>query len=368
MLRQCIRFHAIASPHDTRCSTACARSAISAFVFCAVAVILFTLLEQRKTVDAFIQYGAFRFDLRTALEGLQSEVCFQKIVGAEGKEKVDNSTLAEVAEKKCSARGISESPQETNPKPPATRTRKSKKKSETHDLRPSPPTNLEVFFKPIEPQRIAELVRSFIKTNNLGLAKRLSTSSKYSIDRWVTLLGRRMLSNGAYPTIAPDNTWQFSNDDFYKFLKVKDVVYLDSFEPPDIANVDVVQAQLRINLPNLPISSDLATGAMLLEFGLLLSVAYFLFYQTEALHSESFPASGTFFAIFNRTPIRHCTFLILTVSPPVAVLLLALQAQTYMEKVVNWGIFGLVVLICIQIAYREGQARFTLRQVGRDSE
>ena len=196
----------------------------------------------------------------------------------------------------------------------------------------------------------------------MPLATRLSYSSKYSIDRWLELFGRRLWQGGSRPKVSDDGTWLIPKDDFYKFLTLQDFIAFDSLEYPSLSVIDSAQTHLRIQAPSIPISSDLGTGVMLTQFGLLLSVSYFLLYQREARYSVTFPASGTFFAIFNRTRTRNTIFLFLAVLPPIMSLLITSQSQSEIETLVGWSITSLVTLVCIQIAYSEAKTRWELRR------
>jgi hypothetical protein len=351
-MEKTIAFNSAPSPHDIRCSATCGRSAISAFVFCAVGVILFTLLEEHKALEAYLKYLAFRGDLRAAIERQKEDACLKKIESRIGKEKFYASRLVDIGHIPC------ELPPQTKPSSP-----KSKKieRSKGKDvLPPVAPTGLFISSTSDEPQKVADLIDEFLKSGNLGLAKRLSYSSKYSIDRWIALFGRRIWIGGSRPEVSADGNWAIPKGDLFKYFTLRDILDLDALEFPNISNIDTFQTQLRVQVPSIPISSDLGTGAMLTQFGLLLSVGYFLLYQTESRHSATFPASGTFFAIFNRTPTRNAIFLFLAASPPIVSFLITTQSQSEMETLVSWFITSLVILICVQIAYGEAKARHML--------
>lgn len=353
-MKESIEFNSESSAHDTRCSAACSRSAISAFVFCAVGVILFTLLEEHKSLEAYLKYVAFRGDLRTGIERIKEDTCLKQIESRIGKDKFYTSKLVDIGNMPC------ELPPQT--KPSSTKSKKVAKSKDKDETPPTSPTGLYISSMPDEPQKIADLINEFIKLGTLSLAKRLSYSSKYSIDRWLSLFGRRLWAGGSRPEVVANGTWNIPNGDLYKFFTIQDILDLDSIDFPSLSSIDSAQTQLRIQVPSIPISSDLGTGVMLTQFGLLLSVGYFLLYQTEARHSVTFPASGTFFAIFNRTPTRNAIFLFLAASPPIVSFLITTQSQSEMETLVGWFINSLITLVCVQIAYGEAKARQLLKQ------
>ena len=353
-MKESIEFNSESSAHDIRCSSACSRSAISTFVFCAVGVILFALLTEHKALEAYLKYVAFRGDLRTGIERIKEDPCLKKIESRIGKDKFYTSKLVDIGTMECELR-----PQ-TKPIPAKSKKlAQSKAKDETP---PTPPANLFISSTPDEPQKITDLISEFIKLGNLSLAKRLSYSSKYSIDRWLALFGRKLWTGGSRPEVVADGTWSIPKGDPYKFFTIQDILDLDSLDFPNLTSIDSTQTQLRIQIPSIPISSDLGTGVMLTQFGLLLSVGCFLLYQTEARHSVTFPASGTFFAIFNRTPTRNAIFLFLVACPPIVSLVITTQSQNEMATLVGWFITSLITIVCVQIAYGEAKARQLLKQ------
>ena len=353
-MKEGIEFNSESSAHDIRCSATCSRSAISAFVFCAVGVILFTLLEEHKALEAYLKYVAFRGDLRTGIERIKEDVCLKHIESRLGKDKLYTSKLIDIGNMECELR-----PQT---KPSSLKVKKIPNATGKDETPPAPPMNLFMPSSPDEPQKMAALISEFIFLGNLSLAKRLSYSSKYSIDRWLALFGRRLWSDGSRPEVSPDGTWLIPKEDIYKFFTIQDILDLDSLDFPSLSNIDSAQTHLRIQIPSIPISSDLGTGVILTHFGLLLSVGYFLLYQKEARHSVTFPASGTFFAIFNRTPTRNAVFLFLAALPPIVSFLITTQSQSEMETLIGWFITSLITLVCIQIAYGEAKARRLLKQ------
>lgn len=357
-MKQDIKFNSEASPHDSRCSVACSRSAISIYVLCAVGVILFTLLEERKALEAYLKYVSFRGNLRTALERIKNDACLRKIESRIGTGKLYASKLVDIGSMECDLQ-----PQTTPPPIESNTSKRIPTATDKDDLPPAPPMGLLISSRPEEPQKLADLLSELTAQSNLmPLAKRLSYASKYSIDRWLELFGQRLWQSGSRPEVSDDGIWLIPKGDFYKFLTLQDFIAFDSLEYPSLSVIDSAQAHLRIQAPSIPISSDLGTGVMLTQFGLLLSVSYFLLYQREARYSDTFPASGTFFAVFNRTQTRNTIFLFLTALPPIVSLLITSQSQSEIETLVGWSITSLVTLVCVQITYGEGKTRWELQR------
>ena len=94
-----------ASDLDTRGSEVCTRAGLTALLFSALAVSMLQPLTKQPAFDALEKYIALRFVLKSSLDDLDADPCWQDLrSGAQGDEASNTWNLSQLLAYRCSSK------------------------------------------------------------------------------------------------------------------------------------------------------------------------------------------------------------------------------------------------------------------------
>src|SRR6266849_2809223 len=335
------------SPVDRACSASCTKSGIAALVFSAFALSLMQPLMQIDAFDALSAYVGSRLTLKTALDVLDNDRCWQALRAEPGLEKLP---LVRLKGRKCfyTADGKLMTDTEASkprPSPPvAPPPSTSQKNAPPARAVPAPPTGLMVGGPPLPFGEIQQALSVLGQRETLRVAGSLFPFRfGWSIYWW-----QRRSEDLANKT-SPKHTIDDKSLHFDENLSIDDARVLADFQFLDPSLVEqAILEETRINLPNAKTSLTLGASTNLVELAILLSVFYFWLYQREARRSPTFPAPGTIFGVFSQSRTSLIVFDLLVAVPACCAALLASWSLRYV-RISNIALGLLVLVFCFQI-------------------
>lgn len=340
---------------DIRCSSACSRAAVTALLLSAIAISIIQPINEMKALTALSKYISLRDMLKIEIEELQTDPCFISLNNNIGKEKIKKFSLSKLLDYKCSSSDLSgkidgnsklgSEKKEAAFAPKTSSTVVSKKA-------PQAPSSLSLIYQIPKVVEISEIIYELGNHEVIKLAR--STSYKFNRDiyQW-EVLRYRMLNNNMR-LIPADNqkSIELQTEDrtrfnkealLIKYLNLNDVIQLAEYKLPDSNDLQVLlRDRVSFKLPSLDQPIGLTFAIILIEIGLALSVFYFWMYQREAQRSDSYPAIGTLFCVLSRSILTRLLFLLLTIVPPIASILLAIY---------SWSVsyFSIIIAILVSV-------------------
>jgi hypothetical protein len=353
-------------PLDIRCSTVCTRAAITALILSAIAISMIRPIKETLALNALREYITLRNVLKIELNELENDSYWESLKNSKlGNQAVNEWNIATLLGYECTHPLI-----EPNEKPnPTTEILNEnqiilKWKEPTTSMpdgRPSPPADFRIVW---QIPNIVETSNILTKLGNLEmieLARSVSDKFDREIYLWELFRYRMLTKNiGMIPTgkktltfslpsdqkipeLYTEDKTSFNRKTLLEYLTLHNVKELSDYRFPDSKDLDFFIRDLsKFKLPTLqqPIGFKYAT--ILTAIGIALSVFYFWMYQREAKSSETYPAPGTMFGVFSRTRFTRLIFLMLSVLPLAASVLLAIYTTplTYITIV-------FAILVCI---------------------
>jgi hypothetical protein len=339
--------NASTSPLDRACSASCTKSGIAALVFSAFAMSLMQPLMQIDAFNALSAYVGSRLTLKTALDVLDSDRCWQALRAEPGLEKrplvrlKDRSCFYTADDKLITDTEASKSRRSPPVAPPPSTSQKNAPSSRAV---PPPPSGLMVGGPPLAFDEIQQALSVLGQRETLRLAGSVFPFRfGWSIYWW-----QRRAEDLTKKT-SPDHTIDDKNLHLDESLSIDDARILADFQflNPSLVEQAVLD-ETRINLPNAKTSLTLGTSTNLVELAILLSVFYFWLYQQEARRSPTFPAPGTLFGVFSQSRTSLIVFHLLVAVPACCAVLLASRSLRYV-RISNIALGVLVFVLCFQI-------------------
>jgi hypothetical protein len=148
--------------------------------------------------------------------------------------------------------------------------------------------------------------------------------------------------------VPDDYVASYTREELLKNLRLPDLAMLATHEPPTRAHAEALEKeQASITFPSLGVTTGLHPGATLVQFAIIISLAYFWLYYREARQSPRFPVAGTLFGALARTRASRAIFSALLVIPPAAAGMLASKLWWYSRE--NAAIALMVVVVAVAI-------------------
>lgn len=216
-------------------------------------------------------------------------------------------------------------------------------------------------------RRVEPLHEIVTELGKLGDGQMLTHARRYSarydgaIYRWATLredLGRAASNTPdiflAIPTSVPQFVPDFPQERMRKFT-LPQLERLIRAEMPSREDTDALGRETiaTVNLPAIGFPTNLPTAVVLVEFGLLISTAYFWLFYREARRSAAFPAAGTLFGALARSRTSRGLFVVGQAVPVMAALLLA-QRTWWLDEYRWIALVAVLVLVAMVLVRRLG--------------
>jgi len=335
------------------CSASCAKSGIAAPLLSIVALALLPNLQQIGAVRALSNHALARINLKTAVDDLEATPCWQLLKSVEP--DIEKRTIAEVRNRTCYREGESRKLVPQYPEPPMVKELPRRLPVPLSDhlrstLRPPKPgqvSNVRMLFTPDNFGQIEEALSLLGQRETLDATRSLY---KYrlavAIQRWERRAWQLSVERITEKDLAYEQNPK--NYDLHKYLTVGDIVFLADFDFNDEMLEQTFTESSQFVFPSAATPIRLSSAAGLVEFGLLLCVAYFLLFQIEARFSPTFPDDGTLFAVFHRTRPSRILFLLLASVPASCAILVANSADV--GKALDWTLGIVTVMVCAGIA------------------
>ena len=313
--------------HDTRCSDACTRAGTFALLLSAIAICLLSPLVAANIRTSLQNYISLRVALKETVDQISTDSCWLKLSEQLGGIRFTKTlTLVELGKYQCKEQSrpdgeeseLSVQALATTPEDRAYLTWDTPEPQTKKGLPPNPVRNLRLITEYPLPHlnSITKILTQLDDGNLLGAARQFSPRFNNSIYRWTTKQ-YRMQS-------------RYSSREYPSEFTVVDIEELSNFALPDAVAYEELQlGQPTIQTPGIPFQVQLEAGSVLLEIAVLLTVIYFWIFYEEARGSSTFPASGSLFAAFGRTPASRLIFNILIAVPGVCSLMLAIRLSVY---------------------------------------
>lgn len=344
----------------SRCSDACTRSGITAVLTVAVALALLlpletyqqALNEYEKGLQDYrqqIEYAQLRGHLSETVQFLTIDPCYRIWTNA-GKVILGRLTLNEISAIDCSkTAGVADQWLEW-----ALEGQKKSKSINGPAFR-LPPEDL------MESKAIAEEIKGAIlkvlqaharfRDNDIiarhGLAFETLLASKLR-ERHLWVPNRDQISAHELHARYGVRVMTLSENDLGLHLSVGGAIEVAGYRELTPRKEPDSPWKQNISLPQISISVDPMTAAMLIQFIFLLSLGYFLIFQKEATRvaGSIFPGMATLFSVFQRTSFSKFAFYLLCCLPPSASFLLArsIQDTARIQTLVMWVLFVLILL------------------------
>jgi hypothetical protein len=221
-----------------------------------------------------------------------------------------------------------------------------------------PPPNFRLLHEYPLPhlKSIIKILTDLGDGNLTNAARAYSPKFINSIDRWTMIYYRIQRENLAKQGVVSFKrgssvTTSISSEDLSAFT-LANIEELSNFAVPDpVAYEDLRLGQTTIQTPGVPLQIQLEAGSVVLVFGILLAVIYFWIFYGEARLSSHFPAQGSLFAAFLRTPASHIIFNLLIAVPGVCSLVLAIWLTLYsFSPYIKLTLIPGILTICFTLA------------------
>lgn len=353
---------------DIRCSSACSRAAVTALLLSAIAISIIQPINEMKALTALREYISLRDMLKIEIEELQTDPCFIALNNNIGKEKIKKFSLSKLFDYECSSSDLSGMIDDNSKLGPkkmeaalAPKISSAEVSKNSRPAIPAPPTDFSasVIYQIPKIVEVSEIIYELGNHEVIKLAR--STSYKFNRDiyQWEVMRERMLINNmrlipaGQGAFIVPDNQksvelqtedrTRFNKEALMKYLNLNDVIQLAEYKLPDSNDLQaLLRDRVSFKLPSLDQPIDLKFAIIFIEIGLALSVFYFWMYQREAQRSDSYPAIGTLFGVLSRSILTRLLFLLLTIVPPIASILLAIY---------SWSVsyFSITIAILVSV-------------------
>ena len=360
----------MATDQDIRCSNACTRAGISILILSAVALGMFTPLDKTRNHQNLLTYLSQRLILKEQVARLDTDVAWRALMAGDTAEQARKDwNLIKLLDYTIE--------EELKPRYPAPKTGPSKQPGEqsrpAHGA-PAAPTNLRmVATRRIEPlHRASEALGELGNGDGLTRARRYSPSADRAIYDWTMLRhdliregkarnnpGMVFIEGNRQPASFLSRFWSVgersfvptvSRDEMIKTLSVAQLSELANHQSPNMSESEtLLKEQASVTLPALGVAVSVFQGSTLVEFGLLLSLAYFWLYYREARVSQKFPSSATLFGGIARSALTRGIFFWSPVIPAIAAAILAKKSFWFSSD--NAVVAALVVLMAIAIRH-----------------
>lgn len=357
---------------DIRCSSACARAAITALILSAIALSMIQPIKELLALNALVKYTFLREQLRIELDELENDFNWKSLQDSKfGIQAVMEWSIAKLLEYECKDPPTEPKEKSTTETPDINQTKLKEKKpiiSIPDDVPPSAPSvpkGFGVVRRLYNIRKISSILFELGNLEMIRLARSASYMSNIQIYNWELLRYRILQENTGLipvgkgistfrsdqspPKFYTEDRTYFNRDTLLEYLTLHNVRELSNYRFPDTKDLDLsIRDRAKFILPSLKQPIAFTSAIIFIEFGIALSVLYFWVYQREAQSSNTYPAPGTMFGVFSRTYLTKLIFLILSVLPLAASVLLAIYATplTYISIVfaVLVSIFSVLIV------------------------
>lgn len=294
---------------DVAAAESCSRSGTFALILSLALIALVPYWLSRPNEKALNSYLALRLNLAVALEQLDFDPYWAIYLASNP--DADSMTIAELTKVRI------ESPQpRTNAESTPPRTPRSKKRKPGD--RPSAPINLRFVMNISQVHQIADLFTKLNDADMLTKSRQVSLFHDLSIFRWAIRrhsLYVRNMSRGAVVTDDPETETQDDYsvpqmEELLTYMTLRDVRELASYELPLVRDSASVGSQEERVFSAFEAPRGLYPATLYAQVLLLFVIIHFGAFAREAVSVVQFPAPGTLFSAFQRSPWTLATFVL----------------------------------------------------------
>ena len=338
---------------DAAASDACTRAGAFALLLSVVLFLLIPYWAQRQNETALRQYLVHRLNLALRLDALDNDPYWREFSASHI--TAESMSVAQLLAARVETSG-SRTHTDKAARPAAPGTGPS---PESRMSPPPPPQILSVSVTVtiVEMSAIADLLKKLNDSKLLTESRGYSNVYDFSIARWdqklTYLVFRNQVANACFakPIQIPNEgrkSEQFvpmiDNQALLRCLTLRDVREIAQFELPAISNPQVggrVEREIEVTPGSLP--RDLYWASAFAQVLLFFVVVYFGAFAREAVSSEAFPAQGTLFSAFARSPLTLLVLLLVLWFPAIAALGVAAMSREWLLAICSVLVFSAVL-------------------------
>ena len=332
-----------ATKMDVAASAACTRAGTFALLLSLFLLALIPFWEQEREEIALGQYLALRLNLAISINQLDDNPYWQQYKTSH--EAAESTSIEHLLMVRVNAPSGKSHVAKAQPTPSKSVENKTKQDA---TLVPAPPGPIHFSIEIDTIHQIANYLRRLNDSKLLTKSRKVSDFHDYSIYSWAykrnRLFWQNFLAEHPNTVLAPnigdrkENTGTFvpalDEEQMLKYLTLHDVRELAQYELPKLT--DPIKLGRRygswgpvkeIEMVPGSLPPNLYVAAIFADTLLLFVVMYFFAFTREAVSSAKFPAPGTLFSAFSRSPSTLAAFLIALWSPVVTSLGVAVASR-----------------------------------------
>lgn len=335
---------------DTAASAACVRSGAFALLLSLALLLLIPYWKDQPRYAALRAYVAYRFNLTSAIEGLDDDVNWQ--IYKTSNIAAESISIAQLQDLKVDITVPGETREQARPKN-TTPAGNHPKASVAKPASPVPPSGLHASFfgQIIAASRIAETLNRLNDSDVLTKTRQVSNFFNFSVARWSNKRGALIYKNALARVCnakqleipyekqgPPEFVPALDKEALLACLTVHDVRELAQLEQPTVSNAMELGGRIGPfieiapgSLPRGTVDSYAATIAV--QILLFFVIVYFGAFAREAAASRSFPAPGTLFGAFSKSRWTLLVLFLALWTPPVTSLAVAIVSHKWILSV-----------------------------------